>query len=384
MFRLRILFLLFSVFLLAACRENPAEKRASAGASVGVPVRQMQLRYARNFSVDSLPGGALGVSVRVFLGSGVSEARYLLVHEGDQPAEGWEGAVKIAVPVRRVVALSGGHYSFLKKLGKGAAVIALGERKNVADSALYGRMARGEVGEVGDGPQFSEEKAYALAPDLVVGFATGGAFDADFSKLREAGIPVLLASEWQETSALARAEWLKLFGALTGTNADSVFAVLESEYLAFRDSVKKDSCVPVLAGTPAAGFWFAPGGRSYTASLLEDAGACLVFGPDSARERKLPVEEAFAAALAAKLWVNPGFSDPQALLASEPRVDKLPAFLERRVYQFDKLKGPEGALDFYEGATLEPARLLRDLHRLVWGGHKADSSLTWYRNIFYN
>lgn len=380
MFRLQILFALLSVFLLASCRENPAPTPAKNSASAA----PLKLRHARNFSIDSLPGGSLGVSVKVFLGSGVSEARYLLVHEGDSPVEGWEGAVKIAVPVRRVIALSGGYYAFFKELGKGDLVIALGDKKNVADSALYERMVAGAVQEVGDGPQFSEEKAYALAPDLVIGFATGGAFDADFSKLREAGIPVLLASEWQETSALARAEWLLLFGALAGIDADGIFGVLEAEYLAFRDSVRQDSCVKVLAGTPAAGFWFAPGGESYTASLLKDAGACLVFAPDSTRERKFPVEEAFAAALSAKVWVNPGFSDPKALVASEPRVEKLPAFLEKQVYQFDKLKGPAGALDFYEGATLEPARLLRDLYRLVWSGHKADSSLTWYRNIFYN
>lgn len=376
MFRLRFLLALISVFLLSACRENAAQNSVQKGS--------LPLLYARNFSIDSLPGGSLGVTVRVFMGSGVSEARYLLVHEGDSPAEGFEDAAKIAVPVRRVIALSGGYYAFFKKLGKEAVVVALGDKANVADSALYQRMAAGEVQEVGDGPQFSEEKAYALAPDLVLGFATGGAFDADFSKLREARIPVLLASEWQEASALARAEWLKLFGALAGVNADSVFAEIEGEYLAFRDSVRSDSCVRVLAGTPSAGFWFAPGDESYTASLLKDVGACLVFKPARARERRLPVEEAFAEALSAKVWVNPGFSDPAALLAAEPRVEKLPAFSEKRVFQFDNLKGPEGALAFYESAMLDPAGLLRDLYRVVNGSSGADSSLTWYRNIFYN
>ena len=80
-------------------------------------------------------------------------------------------------PVRRVVILSSAQIGFMTRLGIADRIVGVGEGKYVVDSALYARVAAGEVAEVGNGPTISLEKVLALKPDLVMTFATGGSYD---------------------------------------------------------------------------------------------------------------------------------------------------------------------------------------------------------------
>ena len=85
-------------------------------------------------------------------------------------------------PVRRVVILSSAQIGFMTRLGIADRIVGVGEGKYVVDSALYARVAAGEVAEVGNGPTISLEKVLALKPDLVMTFATGGSYD-DYDRL---------------------------------------------------------------------------------------------------------------------------------------------------------------------------------------------------------
>ena len=257
--------------------------------------------------------------------------------------------------------------------------MGVGEGRYIADSALYTRVQNGEVAEVGSGPTLSLEKLMALKPDLVMNFATGGGYD-DYERIEALGLPLMLTSEWQEDHPLAKAEWIKLFGMLFGKEAlaDSIYEQSKLVYLVNGIFTKINAahipnCPRVLVGMSYGGTWYAPGGNSYTAQLIHDAGGCYLWAEDSSREQRFPLEQVIAIADSAE----------------EPRVSVIKAFKEKRVYQNDNRKGPGGGNDFYESAVTYPEELLREMTQIFEqdtdSAKNASADTThprWYRNIF--
>ena len=303
------------------------------------------------------------------------------------------GATVLQVPLKRVVTLSSAQIGYMLRLGFQDKIVAVGEGKYVADSALYARAQSGEVAEVGSGPTLSLENVVALKPDLVMSFATGGGHD-DYERINALGLPLMLTSEWQEDSPLAKAEWIKLFGRLFGIEAlaDSIFKQSKIAYLqavngGASDAVDGGSCPRVLVGMSYGGVWYAPGGNSYTARLIKDAGGCYLWASDTSRELQFSLEEIMLVADSADVWVNPGmFATSEDLLASEPRVKYIKAFKEKRVCQNDGRKGPGGGNDFYESAVVYPAEMLLNLRQCLKnatnGADSIQKEFDWYHNIF--
>ena len=303
------------------------------------------------------------------------------------------GATVLQVPLKRVVTLSSAQIGYMLRLGFQDKIVAVGEGKYVADSALYARVQSGEVAEVGSGPTLSLENVVALKPDLVMSFATGGGHD-DYERINALGLPLMLTSEWQEDSPLAKAEWIKLFGRLFGVEAlaDSIFEQSKNLYLqavngGASDAVDGGSCPRVLVGMSYGGVWYAPGGNSYTARLIKDAGGCYLWVSDTSRELQFSLEEIMLVADSADVWVNPGmFATSEDLLASEPRVKYIKAFKEKRVCQNDGRKGPGGGNDFYESAVVYPAEMLLNLRQCLKnatnGADSIQKEFDWYHNIF--
>ena len=365
------LFAVLSLTLLACSDEKKADK---AGDCAPLPA----LQYAKNLKIGE-SCGERRAEIRSIVGRDTLVRRFSLEKA---PA--------------RVVALSSAQIGYLLKLGLGDRIVGVGEGKYIADSALYTRVQKGEVAEVGSGPTLSLEKLMALKPDLVMNFATGGGYD-DYERIEALGLPLMLTSEWQEDHPLAKAEWIKLFGMLFGKEAlaDSIYEQSKLVYLVNGIFTKINAahipnCPRVLVGMSYGGTWYAPGGNSYTAQLIQDAGGCYLWAEDSSREQRFPLEQVIAIADSADIWVNPGmFSTAEEILAEEPRVSVIKAFKEKRVYQNDNRKGPGGGNDFYESAVTYPEELLREMTQIFEqdtdSAKNASADTThprWYRNIF--
>ena len=333
------------------------------------------------------------VAIRSIVGRDTLEKRFVLRDSaafaaGQKLPTELSGATVLRTPLQRVVALSSAHIGYMLRLGLEDRIVAVGEGKYVADSALYYRVA-GAIAEVGNGTSLDLEKLIALKPDLVMTFATGGSED-DYSRMEALGLPVMLTSEWQENSVDAKADWIKLFTSLFGVEIPDEKKVPESildPIVYGYPAGSADPCVEwkskwvgrngehgfivvargprVLAGMSYGGVWYAPGGRSYTADLIRKAGGCYLWASDTTRELRLTIEEVIALADSADVWINPGmFGTAEEILAAEPRVAHIKAFKDRKVFQNDGRKGPGGGNDFYEGAVARPRELVSNLRHL--------------------
>lgn len=301
-----------------------------------------------------------------------------------------EESVQLQVPLKRVVVLSSAQIGYMLRLGLQDRIVAVGEGKYIADSALYSQVASSAIVEVGNGSTLDYEKLVALKPDLIMTFATGGSED-DYERMERLGLPAMLTSEWQENSPIAKAEWIKLYGKLFGVDAKTVFKQINEEYQGYSAGAKEEGNRPrVLAGMAFGGVWYAPGGHSYTAELVRRAGGRYLWEGDTTRELRLTLEEVIALSDSADVWINPGmFSTPDEITAVDPRVAHIKAMKDRRVYQNDGRLGPGGGNDFYESAVARPVELLENLNGAFYPAKNSDSasksgagSFRWYRNIY--
>ncbi len=374
-----------AILLLMSCSAEKTPEKAAQSCGELPP-----LEYAKNLKI----GDSCGVQMAEFRST---VGRDTLIRR-----------FRRAAPLSKVVALSSAQIGYMLRLGEQGRIVAVGDGKYIADSALYQNVAAGAVAQVGSGPTLSLEKLMELQPQLVMSFATGGGQD-DYERIEALGLPLMLTSEWQEEHPLAKAEWIKLYGMLFGmeSRADSVFEQIKKNYVAIANggvagvsparggseqqrASEGDSCPRVLVGMSYGGTWYAPGGNSYTAQLIKDAGGCYLWADTEERELRLPLEQVIALADSADIWINPGmFSTANEVLAAEPRAARIKAFQEKRVYQNDNRKGPGGGNDFYESAVTYPEELLKEMSQIF--GQNADNGKNappdtaqprWYRNIF--
>ena len=400
----RLALAVLATLFFAACGESSSRDNQAKNAPLcSDSVQFYPSEYAHLLRMGSSCGQPLA-EIRSFVGKDTLVKRFVLADSAlasdtaklRQLSAGkeWAGAVALRVPLQRVVVLSSAQIGFMERLGVESRIVGVGEGKYIVDSALAARVTAGEIVEVGNGPAVSLEKVLALKPDLVMTFATGGAYD-DYDRLETLALPLMLTSEWQEDSPLAKFEWIKLFAKLFGAegHADSIY---KQSKMQFETQVnggaagEASNCPRVLAGMAYGGIWYAPGGKSYTANLIRQAGGCYLWAHDTTREMRLSLEQVFAVADSADVWVNPGiYGTPEDILAAEPRLSRIRAFKQKRVCQNDARKSAGEGNDFYEGAVARPVELVENLRDCLFtgisgnSGPKPDPSpYRWYRNIY--
>lgn len=326
-------------------------------------------------------------------------------------SEEWSSAVVLRVPLNRVAALSTSQVGYMLRLGLRDKIVGVSDGQYIVDSILYERAQQKSVASIGYDAS-ALEKLMALNLDLVLDFTTGGDYD-NYEQIARTNLPLMLTSEWQESSALAKLEWIKLYGILFGVRAlaDTIYEQEKKKYETLRDLIAQGSsdsiasarlqndsanlaaskselrCPRVLAGMSYGGVWHAGGGNSFTANLIRDAGGCYLWASDTSRELTFSFEEVYALADSVDMWVNPSaFGTVDEILALEPRVKNIKAFREKKIFQNDGRKGPGGGNDFYEGAITRPAELLWNLTKCIKGAvpsvNSLDTSYKWYRNIY--
>ena len=232
---------LFCAVFLAGCGQKEQESSAVPQCGEGVLFEPVGSSF---FSIGKLCGVDVA-ELRSVVGKDSLVHRYVMMDSAAAslgtdlrrrgfPAE-WLSAFVLRVPLRRVVALSTSQVGYLLRLGLRDNIIGVSDGNYIVDS--YYRTQRGssnaQTAAVAGAPKFVEsigydadalEKLMALSPDLIFDFTTGGDYD-NYEQIARTSLPLMLTSEWQEDSPLAKLEWIKLYGILFGIRplADSIY-----------------------------------------------------------------------------------------------------------------------------------------------------------------
>lgn len=313
-------------------------------------------------------------------------ATYVLVQCGAPAPEGYADAVIIEVPIDSLVAMSTTYLPHLPTLNAVDSLVGLDNLAFVSTPEIRERIDAGQVAEVGFGAQVNVEQVLDLDPDVVMTYSSGSAdFDAQ-PKLEEAGITVVVNSDYLDTNPLGQAEWVKFLAAFYNQEAaatawfDGVVGEYEELVALAATAVTQPT---VLLNTPYEGTWYMAGGQSYVAQLLADAGATYLWADDpSGTTLFLDFETVFDTAQAADYWINLGFVSSLAdLEATDSRFAEFAAYQNGNVYNNDGRVNANGGNDYYEGGAANPHWVLADLIKIFHPELLPEHGFVYYRLV---
>ena len=259
--------------------------------------------------------------------------------------------------------MSSSYIGFLDALGCDSVATAVSGLAYVSDPEV-----RAQAVDVGYDAALDYETILKLKPDLLLTYAVSAAEPPYLAKLRELGIRTAVIHEHLESHPLARAEYIKLFGLLTGRTAlaDSLFADIRDRYLS--SVVQTESPKKVLVNIPYADQWYIPGGDNYMTRLIRDAGGDVLGAvPGRFESSVISVEKAFEYAQEADYWLNPGWCTTKDQLRSvHPLFADFPV-IGKPVWNNTKQSTPGGGNAFWETGPARPDRILKDLRAIFDG-----------------
>ena len=272
------------------------------------------------------------------------------------------GAQVVTTPVTSLYSASTTHLPFLVELDALDALTGVGTKGFISEKQVQDRVAEPGVVEFSPTGTIDAETVIAGKPQVLI---TAGYDDPAYAVISTAGIPVVANADWLENDPLGRAEYLKFFAALTGTEqqAADAFATVEQSYQQIAASAANAGTVAVVPGQPFQGTWYIPGGDSYTNRLIEDAGGTTAWADDTTTgsipadlETVLAKAGTAPVALASTTWTTQAEA-----LADEPRLAEFTAYQTGNAWNAAKDVTAGGGNNFYELGVARPDLVLGDL-----------------------
>lgn len=302
---------------------------------------------------------------------------YILVPRSEElPGNLPQGTV-VRTPIENALVYSSVHAAVMEELGCGAAVGGVCDANFFTDSLVVAGVRSGKVADCGSSMAPSVEKVIALSPDAIL---LSPFQDGTYGQIAKLNIPIIECADYMETTPLGRAEWIKFYGALLGKfdEADSVFEVVKRDYDAVKAQAAKAGGKKslVLTETVMSGVWNVPGGQSYMAQLIEDAGGQWPWADDKSKgSLALDFDRVLAKAQHADVWLIKTFgaSSYAGLKAGNGLNAQFDAYKNRRVWACDTQKS-----HLFEEFPFHPERLLKEYFSIFHPEAKAKWALRYY------
>ena len=259
-------------------------------------------------------------------------------------------------------------------------------RDVVVDPRAEARIRAGKVVEFAKAGLVPDvERVVAGRPSLLMAGATS---DPALAVIRSAGVPVVANTEWLESTALGRAEWLKYMALFLNEEgrAQALYGAMSDRYrsLSRRALAGPESARPlVMTGRSTRGVFAIAGGRSYVASLIADAGGRYAWADNtSAGTVSIDLEAQLQRAANADVWINGGgWTNLAAMLENEPRYREFKAFRQGQVWVYERREMPGGGNDYWSRSVTHPDLLLADLVKIFHPDLANAHEFEWYEPV---
>ena len=259
---------------------------------------------------------------------------------------------------QRVICLTATLTGMFCALDQRDYLIGITSGDQLYDASLRKKYAEGSIKEYGDFAQLSMERVANDKPDVVLYNFVNNDFPHK-EKLERLGVKFLIINDWLEAHPLAKAEWIKVIGAMTGKydEACDLFGNIESDYLSIKQNVDSVSQKPtVISGNLIGGNWYAPSGENYFGILIRDAGANYRYkNTTGTRSLSLSLEKVLEDNQNTSIWLNPGVATREELEQMNPHASLLQAS-KNGVYCYSG-----NTNKFWEESALYADKMLADL-----------------------
>ena len=303
--------------------------------------------------------------------------RYVLVpRDADLPKDLPEGTV-VRTPVQRALVYSSVHTSLLDELGAINAVRGVVDSQYFIDSTIVQGVAMGKIADCGNSMNPTVEKVIDMQPDAIL---LSPYQDASYGQIAKLDIPIIECADYLEYDPLGRAEWVKFYGELVGklNEADSLYNAIVTAYNEVKQAAAGAANRPtVVTEMVISGVWNVPGGQSYMARILHDAGGNYLWADDeNTGSLALDFNQVLAVAQDADYWFIK-WTNINSLKDLQGAFDlnkEMAAFKNKHVYVCDTDK-----TRFFDRIPFHPDVLLREFAAILHPELFPD-----YRNQMYH
>jgi iron complex transport system substrate-binding protein len=364
-----------------AAAPRPATR---ASASPRVQARTT-VQYAKGFTIQYAAGYKM-LTILSPVGQQTTATRYALVPRGQAHPAGFPASQVIETPIRSLVGLSSLHVALADFLGASEVLVGLGSLQYVSAAPVRQRIAQGKVFAVGDGSELNNELLISHQPDLVMATGWPGEGLRKYQTIQQAGIPVLLNSEWVETTPLGRAEWVKVMAALLDKEelANQKFNQVAREYQRLAALARKETKHPnVIVNLPFKDTWYVPEAGNYLTQFLRDAGGAYHWSNQKATGSiPLTVETVAPVALTADYWLNTGtLTTKAAVVAQDARFAAFRPYKTGQLYNNNRRTNAQGSNDYWESGAVRPDLVLGDLIQILHPALLPGRQLYYYQKL---
>lgn len=358
------------LFIISLTSCGPTQSKESSTQSKEISAdltweSSMELRYASEFSADYYKDGYRLITI-------AQDGRYLIVPEGKNvPADLSDDIIVLKQPAEQIYLVASAAMDMFVSLD---ALDKIGFSGLKADSWYIDEareaMEKGEILHAGSygAPDYEQilAKGCGLAIENTMIYHTPEVKE----QLEKLGIPVLVDYSSYESNPLGRTEWVRLYGILTGKEAEAE-AAFAAEAEAF-ETVRQEE----KTGSTVAFFYITANGEvnvrrssDYLPKMIEMAGGSYVFDHIGDEEETassnvtMQMEEFYAAAKDADYIIynsttTEELSSVEDLLAKSSLLEKFKAVEEGNVYCTTK--------NLYQ-SSMKLGTIISDMHKMLAG-----------------
>ncbi|WP_299114434.1 ABC transporter substrate-binding protein [uncultured Winogradskyella sp.] len=355
------------IFLvLVACKDEKKEELLPFSQT-----KQLKLKYAEGFSVIEYQDYKV-LTISKPWPKAEKQYQYLLASSEQLakmtfPKDAYDGI--ITNTLERIVVTSTTNIPALELLGVEKSLVGFPGTDYISSDKTRQLVDNGTIRELGKNEGINTEVLIEINPDVVVGFGVDGV-NKTFETIKKANIPVIYNGDWVESSALAKAEWIKFFGILFNKEkeADSIFNTIEKNYQDAKSLATNAISKPtILSGALTKDVWHLPNGNSPEAQFLKDANVNYLWSDtDGNGSLYLSFEAVLDKAKHADMWLSPSYyRSLKQMKDANPLYTNFDAFKSGEVYSFTNSVGATGGNLYYELGAARPDLILKDIIKIA-------------------
>ena len=370
LFHIKLLLIAILLGLLTHSCTNHASSTQSSHPRI---IDSLVPKYSHAFRVDYYEHFKV---VKVFSITGKFLASYIICTKDMSIPEGFSDAVRVNFLVAKIACMSTTHIGALKLLDARDLIVAATNKDYICDSIVSALIKSGLIKDAGHDYQPDYEVIAQVKPDLLFSDGENSGSSQMFAKMKALGVNVVCSRDYFEQEPLARAEWIKFFGAFIGKEklADSIFKAVQLDYQDQINGVAETGDRPtVFCNLPYSGVWYMPCGENYVAKLITDAGGTFLWNkekPINGLNLTLNFEQVYQRAVDGDYWINTGTDiNLQQIVNTDAKFKLFKAFKTGNVFNGVNRLSAGGGMDIWETGSYTPNIVLRDL-ALIFHSHE--------------
>jgi iron complex transport system substrate-binding protein len=233
--------------------------------------------------------------------------------------------------------------------------------------------------------KLSAEKMISLKLDLLIAYEANLNSTKDLNLFKSLRIPIVMNKDYEETTPLARAEWIIFNASLFDQEeeAQKYFSMIEENYQKLKIQNQKEVLKPsVLVGSIQNGFWLTCGGISDLAQMIEDAGASLAFKNNRASSQQVSLEEFALKKNYYDYWLPHNEWKSSFELAGAKKSDSRYQFIQtRKIFNNTLVLNKDNFNDYWEEGMQRPDLVLLDLSAIFHPNSFKNHKMRWYKQL---